>query len=144
MSGVEYGDRPAKCLMSERGGRRPAAVDPRAAALARYLRAAAATFSMSADATNTASTADAGMALLDAAEVAEAMQGDDHRMTLLSEAGLFESMPHGEAAVVDRPEIRRAVQRTLLSAPQNGRAIIAKLVSTVTAAHEPPSGDEGP
>lgn len=130
--------------MTERGGKRPHAVDPRSAALARYLRDAAATFSMSADATDTASTADAGMALLDAAAVAEAMPGDDHRITALSEAGLFESMPHGEAVVVDRPEIRRAVQRTLLSAPQNGRAIIAKLVSTVTASNEPQFGDEGP
>ena len=104
--------------------------DPRPAALARYLRGAAGEFSMSADVTDSEPTAQLGMALLDAAQIAEAMPGSDQRIRVLSEAGLFESMPGGQAAFVEVPAIRRSIQRPLVAGPQSGSMIIAQLVAT--------------
>ena len=114
-----------------------AAGDPRAAALAHYLRQCAASFSMSADVTDVDRTAEAGMALLDAAAVADAMTRDDARIRALSEAGLFESMPDGQALFVESPAIRAAIQRPLVSRPQAGVEIIAGLVATVSAPDGP-------
>ena len=117
--------------MSENAhGAFPSRVDPRAAALSWYLRRTAAAFSMSADVTDSASTADLGMALLDAARIAEAMSMADPRIRVLSEANLFESMPEGGAVFLEVAEIRRAVRRTLVSGPQDGSSIIAELVAT--------------
>lgn len=104
--------------------------DPRCTALARYLRGAAGAFSTSADVTDSERTAELGMALLDAARIAEAMPSSDQRIRILSEAGLFESMPGGQAAFVEAPEIRRSVQRPLVAGPQSGSMIIAELVAT--------------
>lgn len=124
--------------MAEDGARAgPAGVDPRSAALARYLRRMAATFSMSADATNTSGTAEYGMALLDAAMIAEAMPSRDPRITILSEVGLFESMPDGEAVFIELPAIRSSVQRPLVSGREDGSTIIAKIVAAATAPDEP-------
>lgn len=109
-------------------------MDPRAAALALYLRQRAASFSLSADVTDLDSTADAGMALLDAAAVADAMVADDPRLRLLSEAGLFETAPGGTARVVESPEIRAAIQRPLVADPQSGVEIVAGIVATATEA----------
>lgn len=111
-------------------GAGPSGMDPRAAALSRYLRQTAAVFSMSADATDDASTADLGMAMLDAARIAEAMPGTDPRIRVLSEAHLFESMPEGKAVFIEVAEIRRAVRRTLVSGPQAGASIIGQLIAT--------------
>jgi len=111
-------------------GAGPSGADPRAAALSRYLRRTAAVFSMSADATDSPSTADLGMALLDAARIAEAMPSADPRIRVLSEAHLFESMPEGKAVFIEVAEIRRAVRRTLVSGPQDGASIIARLITT--------------
>lgn len=112
-------------------GDQEGAPDARAVALADYLRRCAASFSMSADVTDVDSTADAGMALLDAAAAAEAMSSDDTRIKVLSEAGLFESMPRGEARFLETPQVSAAVRRTLMSAPQGGEAILGKLVAAV-------------
>lgn len=114
------------------GGAGQSGVDPRAAALSQYLRRTAAAFSMSADVTDSASTADLGMALLDAARIAEAMSSADPRIRILSEARLFESMPEGKAAFVEVSEIRRAVRRTLVAGPQDGASIIAELIATAS------------
>ena len=103
--------------------------EPRAAALARYLRGWAAAFSLSADATHASATADAGMALLDAAAIAESMQGDDPRIRTLSEAGLFESMPNDEALFVETPQIRAGIFRPISSDAESGESIIATLVA---------------
>lgn len=86
-------------------------------------------FSMSADVTDSAGTAELGMALLDAAQIAEAMPGTDPRIRVLSEAGLFESMPGGQAAFIEVPEIHRTLRRPLVSGPQCGSVIIAQLVA---------------
>jgi hypothetical protein len=104
--------------------------DARSAALADYLRHWAAAFSLSADVTDVPSTADAGMALLDAAAIAEAMLPDDPRLAALSEAGLFEPMPQGHARLVDAPEIRAAIRRPLAAEAQDGQAILALLAAT--------------
>lgn len=112
-------------------GDQEGATDVRAVALARYLRRCAASFSMSADVNDVDSTAEAGMALLDAAIAAEAMSAEDARMKLLSEAGLFESMPHGEARFLETPQVSAAIRRTLMSAPQSGEVILDKLVAAV-------------
>lgn len=111
--------------------------DPRAAALARYLRETAARFSLSADATDGRRTGEAGMAMLDAALIAEAIPASDPRLRMLSEAGLFESMPDGESLFLENPEIRRALWRPLVSDHESGAAIITKLMATVAAFHEP-------
>jgi hypothetical protein len=117
-------------------GDQEGAPDARAVALADYLRRCAASFSMSADVTDVDSTAEAGMALLDAAAAAEAMSSDDTRIKVLSEAGLFESMPRGEARFLETPQVSAAIRRTLMSAPQGGEAILGKLVAAV-ARYEP-------
>lgn len=128
--GVVDGEKPAHVMPGNAHGSGPSGVDPRAAALARYLRQTAAVFSMSADATDSASTADLGMALLDAARIAEAMPSADPRIRIMSEARLFESMPEGKSVFVEVAEIRRAVRRTLVSGPQDGASIIARLATT--------------
>lgn len=113
-------------------------VDARCVALAEYLRRSAASFSMSADSTDGARTAEAGMALLDAAVIAESLPSDDAGIRVLSEAGLFESMPGGRALFVEVAAIRAAVLRALVSEAEDGRAIIAKLVATASSL-----GDDG-
>jgi hypothetical protein len=117
--------------------------DARAAALAHYLRERAASFSMSADVTEAQATARAGMALLDAATIADAMPPTDARLRVLSEAGHFESMPEGRARFVETPAVRAAVQRPIVSGPQTGVEILAQIVATVTRPDEPPRSTEG-
>jgi hypothetical protein len=113
---------------------RPGPSDSRASALADYLRERAAAFSLSADVRESQSTASAGMALLDAAHVADAMMTNDPRLVLLSEAGLFESMPGGRAFFLETVQVRAAIQRPLVRDPQDGEQIIAYLVATVSEA----------
>lgn len=110
------------------GGEAP---DARAAALAAYLRERAAAFSMSADVMGSQNTASAGMALLDAAHVADSMTTDDPRLALLSEAGLFESMPEGRALFLETSAVRAAIQRQIVHDPQMGEEIIALIVASV-------------
>lgn len=117
--------------------------DARSVALAEYLRRSAAAFSLSADVTGVAGTAEAGMVLLDAALIAEALPTSHAGLRVLSEAGLFESMPDGKAAFVEIPEIRAAIQRALVSDAESGAAVIAKLVATAAVLDDPPRGDDG-
>lgn len=119
----------------DEGGASPGR-DARAVALARYLRSMADAFSLSADTTHSQRIAEAGMALLDAAVLAESLSGDDRRLRVLSEAGLFESLPDGEALFIEVPEIRATVQRPISSSAQNGEAILAHLVSTARSLDE--------
>lgn len=125
--------------MTEHGPQPTPRADPRSAALARYLRETAAHLSLSDDATALAGTSETGMALLDAAFIAEAIPASDPRLRLLSEAGLFESPPHGDVAFVDRPEIREALRRPLTSDREGAAGIITKLLATAAAFHEPPA-----
>ena len=114
----------------------PRESDARAMALADYLRERAAAFSLSADVMGSQSTASAGMALLDAAHIAAAMATNDPRLALLSEAGLFESMPGDRALFLETSRVRAAIQLPLVRDPQGGEQIIANLVATVS---EPPT-----
>jgi hypothetical protein len=105
--------------------------DPRAAALAEYFRQRAAAFSLSADVTGSQGTAVSGMALLDAAHIAEAMAPTDPRLQALSEAGLFETMPHGRAQFTETPRIRAVIQRPLVFEAETGQQIIAHIVASI-------------
>ena len=111
--------------------------DVRAVALADYLRERAAAFSMSADVMESQSTARAGMALLDAAQLAETMTPGDARLAMLLEAGLFESMPDGRTRFCETAEIRAAIQQPLVRDAQRGDEIIALLVATAAGSAEP-------
>lgn len=99
-------------------------VDPRAEALAAYLRERAAAFSLSADATQAQHIARAGMALLDAAALAERLSATDSCLAALSRAGLFESTPDGHIRVVETAELRALVQRPLARALMSGQEIL--------------------
>jgi len=106
------------------------APDPRAVALADYLRRRAAAFSLSADVSEEQHIAQAGMALLDAAIIAETLSPTDKRLSALSEAGRFESMPGGKALFLETVELRAAMQRPLAGIPMSGIDILALLVDT--------------
>lgn len=129
--------------MTERG-RHPDAPPPdvRAAALARYLRQWADAFSLSADSTGSAPTAAAGMALLDAAALAEQLPGDGPGIRALSEAGFFESAPNGQSVFVETPEIRAAIQRPIVADPQDGAAILDLVVNAARSFGDPRAGGQ--
>lgn len=103
--------------------------DARALALARFLRRWAGAFSFSADALDSADTAQAGMALLDAAERAERLAPDDPVLVVLSEAGHFESMPGGHARFVETVEVRHAVLRLVVGPDFDGGQILSAIAS---------------
>lgn len=109
---------------------RDRAADPRAHALAEYLRERAAAFSLSADATDEQHVAAAGMALLDAAELAERLPSTDRHLVALTRSGRFEAMPGGTSRFLETPEVRAALQRPLSGAEQSGVQILDLLVST--------------
>lgn len=104
--------------------------DPRAQALARYFRERAASFSLSADSTDEQHIATAGMALLDAADVAEQLRPVDPRLAALTRAGRFESMPGGGSTFVETNGVRRAIQRPLSGAPMSGEEILDLVVAS--------------
>jgi hypothetical protein len=110
-----------------------AASDPRGAALAVYLRARAAAFSLSADVTTQQHVARAGMALLDAAAIAENLTRTDPCLNRLTEAGCFESMPGLEVRFVETRSVRAAVQRSLAGEPMPGRDILTLIAAVANA-----------
>jgi hypothetical protein len=105
-----------------------ASPDPRAAALADFLRRRAAAFSLSADVNGSARIADAGMALLDAAILASRLAPRDPMLVAMSEAGLFESMPGDQARVVVTPELLRALQRPISGDARDAEQILRAIV----------------
>ena len=111
----------------------PSGRDPRGAALAEYLRYRAADFSLSADVTTQQHVAQAGMALLDAAEIAENLTRTDADLGKLSAAGCFESMPHQGFRFVENEAIRAAVQRPLAGVRTTGRDILSLLASVAAS-----------
>ena len=104
--------------------------DARAAALAGYLHQRAAAFSLSADVNDAQETASAGMALLDAAALAEQLRPTDEILRRLSEAGRFETMPDGKAVFLETSDLRAAIQRPLLGGPMTGHEILTLVVKT--------------
>ncbi|HEY6797864.1 MAG TPA: hypothetical protein VI248_24575 [Kineosporiaceae bacterium] len=103
--------------------------DPRAQALAQYLRERATAFSLSADSTGEQHIARAGMALLDAAWLAEQLPGTDHRLAALTAAGRFEAMPGGSCHFVETPRLRAVVQRPLAGSPVSAEEIVDLLAA---------------
>lgn len=97
-----------------------------------YLRQRASAFSMSSDVHDEPHIARAGMALLDAARLAEELSPSDPRLVALSEAGRFESMPDDTARFLETPAVRAAVQRPLAGVPMSGSEILVLLVDTVS------------
>lgn len=104
--------------------------DPRAQALAHYFRDRAGAFSLSADSTGEQHIASAGMALLDAAGVAERLLPTDPRLATLTRAGRFESMPGGGSTFLETDSVRRVIQRPLSGVPMSGEAILDLLVES--------------
>lgn len=113
------------------------APDPRAVAVADYLSQRAAAFSLSADVSDEQQIAHAGMALLDASRIAADLQPTDERLTALSEAGLFETMPDEKAIFLETAELRAAIQRPLSGTPMSGHEILALLVATARGDRAP-------
>ena len=103
-------------------------------ALAEYLRERAAAFSLSADAIGEQHIATAGMALLDAAELAQGWGRSDLRLEALSRAGGFEAMPDGASRFLEPPGLRAAVQRPLSGRSMTGAEILALIMRTVCGA----------
>jgi hypothetical protein len=104
--------------------------DARATALADYLYQRAAAFSLSADVNDAQDTAQAGMALLDAAALAGRLGPTDEILRVLSEAGRFETAPDRKAIFVETDELRAAIQRPLLGGRMTGHEILALVVKT--------------
>jgi DNA-binding MurR/RpiR family transcriptional regulator len=102
-------------------------------ALAQYLRDRAAAFSLSADVTTQQHVADAGMALLDAAAIAENLTRSDPTLTRLSEAGCYESMPDLEVRFVETEAVRAAIQRPLSGEPMTGRDIVTLIAAVANS-----------
>jgi len=109
------------------------AADPRGAELARYLRERAAAFSLSADVTTQHHVAQAGMALLDAAAIAENFTRTDPCLNRLTEAGCYESMPDLGVRFVETRAVRAAVQRTLAGELMTGRDILTLIAAVANA-----------
>jgi hypothetical protein len=109
------------------GGR---STDPRALALAGYLRDRAAAFSLSADSTGEPHLASAGMALLDAALLAENLPPLDQRLHALSAAGRFETMADGASRFVESADLRAVVQRPASGPSMSGEEILSLLIIT--------------
>jgi hypothetical protein len=109
------------------------AADPRGPALAGYLRARAADFSLSADVTAQQHVARAGMALLDAAAIAENLTRTDPCLNQLSEAGYYESMPDMGVRFVETEAVRAAVQRSLSGKLMTGRDILDLITAVANA-----------
>jgi hypothetical protein len=103
--------------------------DPRGPALAEYLREQASAFSLSADVTTQQHVARAGMALLDAAAIAEHLPSTHHVLHTLSEAACFESMADGRTRFVETPQVRAAVQRPLSGLAVSGVDILESVAS---------------
>ncbi len=105
--------------------------DPRADALAAFLRKRAALFSLSADVNGSPHIAEAGMTLLEAAGVAEDLEDLDPLLAQMSERGLFESMPGGTARVVESDDLGRLLARSILDPSRDGRGILMDLAETL-------------
>jgi hypothetical protein len=108
--------------------------EPRAAALACFLRREAGAVSLSAEMTGHPYLVHVGMAMLDAAALAQDLDAGDPILLRLSQAGCFESMPDDRAKFVSTDEIQRAILRPVSGDAEAGATI---LQSIVTAADKP-------
>jgi hypothetical protein len=73
------------------------------------------------------------MALLDAAALAEYLPATDPRLSALSLAGRFETMPDGASRFLETQDVRAALRRPISGASMTGEQILDLLV---TIAHD--------
>lgn len=85
--------------------------------------------SLSADVTDHQYLADVGMALLDAALLAQGLAHNHPILAQLSEAGHFESLPDQRAQFLSTEEIRRAILRPISGLPEPAATIIESVIS---------------
>ena len=108
--------------------------DPRALALSDFLRAHAAGFGLSAEVNDSAHIADAGMALLAAADLAAQMYAREPLLVEMSERGMFESMPDHGARVVTRDAVNSFIRRGLVEGPRDPGAILRGMLDALPPA----------
>lgn len=107
------------------------APDPRALALSVFLREQAAGFGLSADVNDSSYIAEAGMALLAAADLAARLYSGEQLLVEMSEGGMFESMPDHGARVVPRDEIIRFMRRGLVGSSRDPEAILQGMLDAL-------------
>jgi hypothetical protein len=107
------------------------APDPRALALSVFLREQAAGFALSADVNDSPHIAEAGMALLAAADLAARLYSREPLLVEMSERGMFESMPDHGSRVVPRDEINRFIRRGLVEGPRDPEAILQGMLDAL-------------
>jgi hypothetical protein len=105
--------------------------DPRSLALSVFLREQAAGFGLSAEANDSPHIADAGMALLAAADLAESLYSREPLLVQMSERGMFESMPDHGACVVARDAVSRFIRRGVLEGPRGPEAILQGMLDAL-------------
>ena len=88
---------------------------------------------MSADVNLQQHVARAGMALLDAALLAERLQPSDFRLRLLSETGRFETMPDETLVVVETAGMRAVLQRPLAGVSLTGDEVLTSLARAASS-----------
>ena len=103
--------------------------DPRAGALAEFLRREAAAVSLSLEMTGFERLVHVGMALLDAAAEADRWREGDESLTALSAAGLFRSSPGGALRFVADSRIQRVLLSPVHGELQTGEEVLAHLVA---------------
>jgi hypothetical protein len=105
--------------------------DPRALALATFLRDRAALFSLSADVNGSPHIAEAGMSILAAADIAADLSPTDPLLIEMSERGLFESMPNGAARVLATDDVGRSLSRSIVGATRDGHRVLVDMVNSL-------------
>jgi hypothetical protein len=109
----------------------PRTGDPRALALADFLRSRADLFTLSAAQARSPGAAEAGTSLLEAADLAAEMDPGDPMLVAMSRRGMFQSMPHGAARVLTSDDLGRSLARSVLGGERDGRRILRGLVDSL-------------
>lgn len=105
--------------------------DPRSLALYVFLREQATGFGLSAEANDSPHIAEAGMALLAAADLAARLDSREPLLVEMSERGMFESMPDRGARVVAREAVNRFIRRGVLEGPRDPEAILQGMLDAL-------------
>ncbi len=103
--------------------------DPRADALAEFLRREAAAVSLSLEMTGFDRLVHVGMALLDAATQADSLCSEDRVLAELSDAGLFRPLPGGGLRFVATSEIQRVLLGPVHGDLESGEQVLAHLAA---------------
>ena len=76
--------------------------------------------------------ADAGMALLAAADLAAGLYSREPLLVEMSERGMFESMPDHGARVVPTETVKRFIRRGILEGPRDPEAILQGMLDALS------------